>query len=403
MPRILRILLATWPALLLAYGYAGLKLYHACVANLPFQASSVRLGLGAIVVFCNLYPLLLVLRHFITKDQRRQNPGDVNRFLDLLLAYPFWTGVILLVELLPWLLILDFIKLPLYPLFDRLRGEWLLIQHRVVLAILALYMLFILTRVFIDTVRIKVVRIVLLAQNISASLHGLRIVHISDIHLDKRTKARRLKRYVRKVNKLSPDVVFFTGDLSARDGESTLIAAGLLGQVRSKYGVFACLGDDETRPGMQMACDTLTENQVTVLNNKNHLVRARGDSLLLTVITNTYAQRPNLDNLSFLMGQQPRGTLDIIITHQPNESIVELASERGYHLFLAGHTHGGQVIVRPFGARLTPARMETPFFKGVYNVGRMLVNVSSGLGFKDVPIRCRAPAEVSLIQVMRRR
>ena len=147
----------------------------------------------------------------------------------------------------------------------------------------------------------------------------------------------------------------------------------------------------------------LNRNGITTLEDKNHFIRSGFDSLMVTFITNTYSRRASLEKLNYLMGQQPRGALDILISHQPSETVVELAAERGYHIFLAGHTHGGQVVFKPFGFTLTPPRFETPFYKGIYGSGRMLVSVNNGLGFTFAPLRYRAPAEITQIKVRRNR
>ena len=47
---------------------------------------------------------------------------------------------------------------------------------------------------------------------ITDNFHGLKIVHISDIHYGRTVKNRELKNMVKKVNELRPDVVVLTGD-----------------------------------------------------------------------------------------------------------------------------------------------------------------------------------------------
>jgi len=398
MPRFLQMLLTTWPAAILAYVYVGAKLYDALTALLPFPDQKIMTGLLCVGLFCNFYPPLLLLLYFL-----EGRPGEDftrgNRLVDFVLAYPFWIGVILLIEVVPWLLLIDFVKLPLYPIFDQMRSKWYTVQYQVVLAVLGVILLYILVRVIVDSTRVRITRHKLPVSNIPAEMNGLRIVHISDIQRDRRTGQRRLRRYVRKVNRLGPDIVFFSGDVLGSMQEDLPQTASLLGNIRARYGVFACLGDNDIERGRAQVIQALLENRITALHDKNQLVMVRGGRVLITFITNAYNQRPNLDNINFLMGQQPRGDIDIVLTHQPSESVIEMAAERGYHLLLAGHTHGGQVIARPFGLALTPAKMESPFFNGIYVVDQMLVHINNGLGFKSVPLRCRAPAEVSLIEV----
>ena len=71
----------------------------------------------------------------------------------------------------------------------------------------------------------------------------------------------------------------------------------------------------------------------------------------------------------------------------------------GYDLMVAGHTHGGQIVVRWFGWTFTPVRSETRLFTGFYQLDRMLLSVNNGLGLTLAPFRYGAAAEVTLIEL----
>ena len=49
--------------------------------------------------------------------------------------------------------------------------------------------------------------------NIPNSFDGLKIVHFSDIHFGTSVDNKKLNQIVNKINKLKPDIIFFTGDL----------------------------------------------------------------------------------------------------------------------------------------------------------------------------------------------
>ncbi|MCG8603478.1 metallophosphoesterase, partial [bacterium] len=210
-----------------------------------------------------------------------------------------------------------------------------------------------------------------------------------------------IRKYVNKVNKLNPDLVFFTGDLVTSGAKYIARGAQELGRLDAKYGVYACLGDHDNWAGTSQVVHSLNANGVRTFDNKNHYVAMGSDSILVTFITNIYSRRPSLSQLHTLLGQQPRGVLDMVVTHQPSEELVELAAEKGYNLFLAGHTHGGQIVFRPFGYVFTPPRLESPFFRGTHFVERMFLSINNGLGLTLAPIRFNAPAEITLIRIVR--
>jgi predicted MPP superfamily phosphohydrolase len=81
--------------------------------------------------------------------------------------------------------------------------------------------------------------------------------------------------------------------------------------------------------------------------------------------------------------------------------LVKHAEENDYDLFLAGHTHGGQIAFPLPGFLLTGSSFETPYVSGFYRAGSMLVSVTNGLGLTLAPVRYNAPAEITLITLRR--
>jgi predicted MPP superfamily phosphohydrolase len=98
---------------------------------------------------------------------------------------------------------------------------------------------------------------------------------------------------------------------------------------------------------------------------------------------------------------RPAASLSIFLTHQPSEPLVNYAAKRDYDLFVAGHTHGGQIVLPLPWVLITGSSLETPYVTGFEKVGSMLVSVTNGLGLTLAPIRYNAPAEVTMIRIRR--
>ena len=94
---------------------------------------------------------------------------------------------------------------------------------------------------------------------------------------------------------------------------------------------------------------------------------------------------------------QPPNELRVLVAHQPAMPLVAAARANGIDLVLAGHTHGGQIVFRPFGIPITPSRFETRYVSGLYHAGATAVVVTNGVGFTLTPVRYQAPAEVTTI------
>ncbi len=399
MPLLIRILLVFSPLVLLGEIYIGWKLYHTIEYAFSLDAFVLKTTLLAILAIFNLYPIFILLLRAIRKESSQKIAEKSNRVMDILLAYPFWYGALILVEVLPWLVFIDIIKYPIYPLYSQIKTQWIVFEYSITLAMFVFFSLYVLVRLFADSIRVKTTRVVYTVKDLPDNLDKLRIVHISDIHADKRTKSKKITRYVKKVNKLHPDIVFFTGDLIGTNKNDIKMAANILGKIKPTHKMYACLGDHDCRLDSEAVTAALKHYDIQVLEDVNEFVYVGGHGLMITALTNTYTKRPLLDDLTFLMGHQPRGSVDILISHQPTETVIELAAERGYQILLAGHTHGGQILLRPFGLTFALAKFETPFYRGFHKVEKMMVSINNGLGFTFVPLRYRAPAEVTLIEL----
>lgn len=259
-------------------------------------------------------------------------------------------------------------------------------------------------RIYSDTCRVRISERVWPIAGLPVELDSLRVVHISDLQADARADRARMEAYVGRVNALKPDLVVFTGDLVTFGTRYIEAGAQMIGRIRARYGIYACIGDHDYWAGREQVVEELRRHGVVVLEDEGTVVSVDSAKVVIVGVTNIYNQRPRLETLEEISTKRlspTNGMLTIFITHQPSAWLADFAKERGYHLFLAGHTHGGQVVLRLPGIVLAPVLRETPYLSGFYEAGRMLISVNNGLGLTLAPIRYQAPAEVTLIQVRR--
>ena len=90
----------------------------------------------------------------------------------------------------------------------------------------------------------------------------------------------------------------------------------------------------------------------------------------------------------------PESDVRVLLAHQPKSAFAARAA--GYDLQLSGHTHGGQYF--PFNLLV---RLFQPFVAGLHRLEAMWLYVSRGTGYWGPPLRLGAPAEITLIQLVR--
>jgi predicted MPP superfamily phosphohydrolase len=84
--------------------------------------------------------------------------------------------------------------------------------------------------------------------------------------------------------------------------------------------------------------------------------------------------------------------MTILLAHDPRR--LTEAAALNIPLVLAGHTHGGQVVLPVVGAL---AAQKFPVVAGVGRRGGTTMFVSKGLGTVYVPVRVNCPPEVAIL------
>ena len=349
------------------------------------------------LVLLNLYPPFLLV--FYLSNSKLPDNG----FIDYLFIYPFWVYILIVIQsvlLFPLFLI---IKGLVFPIYRKYKDAYLKIENKLILGLVVFFTLYVPTRIIFDYYTVSIRNVVFTKQGLNPALNNFRLIMISDLHADRHTDSRRLGNYINKVNNLKPDLVLIGGDMISGNPQYIDTSAEYVGKIEARYGVFSCRGDHEYwayRPDMQRSVgeitDKLWKHNVFMINNENKRIDINGAKMLISFITYTYPDKINSDLLDKLTSEK-KEDLNILLSHQPEGDIPEIAAERNYDLMLSGHTHGGQItFLFPF-FNLSPTLIETSFVRGNFHIGNMMLVVTRGLGMSLVPIRLNTTPEITVI------
>jgi len=229
---------------------------------------------------------------------------------------------------------------------------------------------------------------------IKKTVHNLPKLHavmVSDIHLGLVVDTDRLDAMVNSINELDPDLVFLAGDTI--DEDVRLFANNkmpeVLKKLRSKYGVYAVLGNHEYIGGnSKLAVEYLRQAGVNVLvdecikvNNQFYIV-GRDDRM-----AGRMAGKPRI-KLSSLVDGIDRNLPIVLLDHQPIN--LEEGQRNGIDLQLSGHTHDGQFFPNTLIARHVFENSWGYLRKGEYQI-----IVSAGFGTWGPPIRIGSNSEIT--------
>jgi uncharacterized protein len=228
-------------------------------------------------------------------------------------------------------------------------------------------------------------------------LEGLRILHLSDIHLGEFLSARELERVVDMTNGLRPHLAIMTGDLISRPGDPMQECVRQLARVKAEAGMFGCLGNHEMYAFAEDAVQAEAARRgIPFLRLANRQLRF--GSGLLNIGGVDYQQSNNKKN--YLKGAEKLlapGALNMMLSHSPD--VFPKAAAQGWDLTLSGHTHGGQVTIEIVEQNVNVARFFTPYVAGEYHLGNASCYVTRGIGTVGIPARLGVPPEITLLKL----
>lgn len=359
------------------------------------------------LVWMNFYPIILIaifVYFAITSEYLTQPASGI---IDYLIVYPFWVGFVLMVQTTIYFIFIDFATFIGNTVIKKHKPVFIKWQSVFILLLISFFVLYIPARVIYDYNKVSVREVEFKKDNLPESLNNFKIAFISDIQADHYTDEGRLENFINIVNSLNPDLILIAGDLITTGPDYIDISARQVGRLKANHGVFTCIGDHDnwayrnnSRKSINEIADALLKNKVEMIDNGKRYINVNGSSIGITFVTNTYVETVQTKILDTLSSNN-RGDLKIFLTHQPRPHLIEAARKNNFDLYLAGHTHGGQIsFVFPF-VQLTPTLFETTYIQGDFWFDDMLMIVTRGLGMSLAPLRYNSTPEITLITLQK--
>lgn len=241
-----------------------------------------------------------------------------------------------------------------------------------------------------DNFRIN--RMELPLRGLPRELDGVTIAHVSDIHLGKFTDERVLRRVVEATNDLRSDMILFTGDLIDFDLSDLSTALDYIRKMDSPQGVVLIEGNHDLFQSRSEFEGKVKQSGVPLLLDEQATIRVRGREVQLLGMkwegggkANYPVYRRHLERMGPLRDPE---AFQILMAHHPHA--FDRAAEFGIPLTLAGHTHGGQLMLTP---EIGGGPMLFKYWSGVYRKDDAALLVNNGVG-NWFPLRINAPAEI---------
>lgn len=245
--------------------------------------------------------------------------------------------------------------------------------------------------------RFRVRRMDVSIRGLPSALDGLTIAHVTDLHVGVFTRGTILDGIVAASNNLRPDLVLLTGDLINYALSDLPVALDVVRRLQSTHGTFLCEGNHDLFEDPVLFRQLTKEAGLRLLVNESAVLSVRGVALQILGLrwgaghgdARSMSSRGDLaiaGSMQELLVQRRPDAFPILVAHHPHA----FDYAENIPLTLAGHTHGGQLMVTKrigFG----PAMFR--YWSGLYEKSNRALVVSNGVG-NWFPLRANAPAEI---------
>ncbi len=274
----------------------------------------------------------------------------------------------------------------------------------------------ILHSIFRTLYRFKIYRIKINVEDLPSSFEGLRIVHISDLHLGSfRKRYHILDRAVKIMNHLAPDFIFFTGDLVNNHAWELKGWQTVLKKLNAKIGKYAVLGnhdygdysdwksEERKRANFETIKYFYKKINFKLLLNEAVSIEKDGQKIAIVGVENwgnpPFKQYGDLKKALKSVADIP---FKMLLSHDPSHWNEEVTDKTNIALTLSGHTHGMQAGINIKSKNWSPIQYKYKQWAGLYKNLNQYLYVTRGLGWMGFPGRLGMRPEITLIELYKK-
>lgn len=236
----------------------------------------------------------------------------------------------------------------------------------------------------VEPLWVETTELSLRSAELDPSAPTVRIVLLGDLHIER--SSYREAYVVRQVNALGPDLIVLSGDYLNLSRLADPVSAEhfrqFVGQLHAPYGIYAVRGSVEPSPAFME--ELVNDTPVVWLEQEAAMLDVRGQRIALVGVACSHIRSLDAARFAQAANSAPQDAFTVLLYHSPD--LIAEASTRQVDLYLAGHTHGGQIRLPFYGAVVTGSVYGKRYEAGLFHRKGTTMYVTRGLGFEGGPM-----------------
>lgn len=267
---------------------------------------------------------------------------------------------------------------------------------KIILFIIFIIVIVMLYSRYIGTKGLEINEYPIKTTRLNESYDGFKIIHFTDLHYGSTVTLDDVKKLVKSINNEDPHLVIFTGDLIDKDVSVSETEFDKLKEELAKLNpeieTLTVKGNhDYDHDYFNKMVEEL--NWHLLDNTYEYIYYKSVNPIVFVGLDDLLNGNPDYTNAFSYLNEIGDDTYTIILAHEPDQ--IEEISNYNFNLFLAGHSHLGQVRLPLIGSVYTPVGAKK-YYDEHYKVNNADLYISGGIGTSVVKFRLLNKPSINL-------
>lgn len=233
------------------------------------------------------------------------------------------------------------------------------------------------------------------SEKLPSSFSGIKVVHFSDLLYGGSVDIKDVKKLVKKINELKPDIVVFTGNLIFKINQNEIKELEKsLYNIKATNSKYAIMGNDKEKQFNEI----MTNAGFIILNNKGKFIYNKGITPIY--IAGLYSSKKSVLDIKTSFEELDKEKnkdkyFKLVLMSEPDNVEKLLKEHNDIDLILSGNSLNGSIRI-PYIGGIYKRSGSKKYYDSYYNIGKSELYISGGIGTDDFCYRFNNKPSINL-------